>query len=154
MIWRWRIGPVRITFTIAPVTDVVGVNSRVEGDLHIPMWDFDKVPLDRVRFFLRHVQGFYMLPKIYILRSSPGDHYIAYCFKKLPWRQVVAIVASTPDVDWNFFKYGVYRGHFTLRVSPKNGHTPRLVEVLHSDQPEDVAVEDLVSWTRYETLRG
>ena len=79
-------------------------------------------------------------------------NYIAYCFKRLPWRKVVEIIASTQGVDWNFFKYGVYRERFTLRVSPKCSRKPKLVYILRSPEKEDVYITDLKSWVKYETL--
>ena len=77
---------------------------------------------------------------------------MAYCFKRLPWLKVVEILAFTKGVDWNYFKYGVYRGHFTLRVTPKSGRKPKLIWMLVSAVPEDCGIVDLIYWTRYETL--
>jgi len=152
MIFKLRIGHIRITFTIAPVVDVIGVNSKLRDGNHIVMWDFDDLPLTQVVHNLRLAQYKYWLPKIYVLESSPGNHYIAYCFKRLPWRKVVEIIASTQGVDWNFFKYGVYREHFTLRTSPKGDYKPKLVTILESPIEQDASPKDLLSWTIYETL--
>jgi len=143
---RWR-----FTFSFAPVTKVVGVNSRLPDGQHILMWDFDDVDLKTVRDSLLIVQQQYLLPNIYILQTN--DHnYIAYCFRAYPWRKAVEIIAATPFYDWNHFKYGIYRGYFTLRVTPKCGREPRLVEVLRSPQKEEVDVTQLRSWVEYETL--
>ena len=121
MIWRWLVFGRRITFTFAPVTNVMGVNSNLsEGD-HILMWDFDETNLDNVVKSLHQVQFKYDLPNIYVLETKEGENFIAYCFKRVTLRTAVEIIASTRGVDWNFLKYGVYRGHFTLRVGEKCG---------------------------------
>jgi hypothetical protein len=152
MIWQLRIGNWKFTFTFAQVTDVIGVNSILPDGNHILMWDFDDVPLRDVAYHLRFDQKEYCLPPIYILSTGQKNHYIAYCFKRVPWRIAYAIVAQTPGVDWNFLKYAAVRGHFTLRVSPKNGRKIKLEAVLKSTVPENVNVKELKSWVKYETL--
>ena len=151
MILRFRLFNWRFTFVAAPVVDIIGVNSLLPDGNHIPMWDFDNVNFWQVHDALLHVQRVYHLPNIYILETKPKTNFIAYCFKRLPWRKVVEIIAYTPHVDWYFFKYGVYREKFTLRVSAKEGRKPRLVYILRSPEPEDVFIEDLKSWVKYET---
>jgi len=152
MILQLRIGNWKFTFTFAQVCDVVGVNSVLEDGRHILMWDFDDLPLETVEVILKAQQREHRLPRIYILNTGKPNHYIAYCFKRLPWRKAYAIVASTPCVDWNFLKYAAHRGHFTLRVSPKNGRKIRLAKILESPIPEDVKIRELRSWVKYETL--
>lgn len=153
MIKRFRIRGVRFTFTIARTQKVIGVNSQLGDGTHILMWDFDGVPLCDVEIDLKYVQSRYMLSDIYILRTKEPDNYIAYCFTSQDWRRAIEIIAQSQHVDLNFFKFGVYRGHFTLRVTPKNGRTPRLVEVLGGFELANCEVADLMSWVRYETLR-
>uniref|UniRef100_A0A6H2A3T7 Uncharacterized protein n=1 Tax=viral metagenome TaxID=1070528 RepID=A0A6H2A3T7_9ZZZZ len=154
MIKRMTVGNVRVTFTIAHITKVVGVNSKLDDDRHILMWDFDNTPLSEVKEALRRVQSRFLLSDIYILRSSEPSNYIAYCFTASDWRRVVEIIAQTEYIDWNFFKYGVYRGRFTLRVSAKNGNIPKLVTRLEGLSLPDCEPPDLHSWVRYETLKG
>ena len=152
MIIRFKIGHIRITFTIARVTEVVGVNSTLPDGNHILMWDFDDTKLQTVADELTRVQIIYQLPKIYILETKVNTNYIAYCFKKCTWRKAVEIIASTKGVDSNYFKYGVYRGKFTLRVTPKSGRDMQLVATLFSSRPEDAYITDLKNWVKYETL--
>jgi hypothetical protein len=152
MILKIRIGRWRFTFSMAPLTDVVGVDSTLPDGNHILMWDFDDIPLNQVTHELQSTQYKYNLPKIYLLETKPNQNYIAYCFKNTLWRQTVEIIASCPSVDWNFFKYGVYRGKFTLRVGPKCGRIPKLALILRSDEPETCTVKQLKSWVKYETL--
>jgi hypothetical protein len=152
MIWQLRIGNWKFTFTFAQVTDVIGVNSTLPDCNHILMWDFDDVLLDNIEIILTNIQKRHKLPNIYILNSGKPLHYIAYCFARVPWRKAFGIIASTPFVDWNFIKYAAVRGHFTLRVSPKNGRKPRLVSILKSKHPESAQIRELRNWVKYETL--
>jgi len=153
MIWRIRIGKWRITFTIAPVTDVVGVNSKLDSGEHILMWDFDGVPLNDIIIEMQRVVSTYELPNIYILETKKNTNYIAYCFKRVSWHKCIEIVAYTRYVDPSFFKYGVYREHFTLRVTPKGERRPHLVYTLKTEEPEDAYITDLKNWVKYETLQ-
>lgn len=152
MIWRIRIGRWRFTFTLARTTTVTGVNSKLDSGEHILMWDFDDKRLADVRNALELTQETYGLPAIYILETKKDKNYIAYCFKRLEWRKVVEIITYTPNVDWGFIKYGIFREHFTLRVTPKSGRRPKLVWILRSNVPEDAYITDLKSWVKYETL--
>lgn len=152
MIWKWRIWKWRITFTFAPMSDVTGVNGNLETGSHILMWDFDDTDLNTVVTNLLKVQSIYELPTIHILETKSNTNFMAYCFKRTDWLKVVEILAFTEGVDWNYFKYGVYRGHFTLRVTPKDGREPKLIWSLISDVPDNCSIADLMSWTKYETL--
>jgi len=152
MIIKFKLGSWRFTFTMAPVTKVVGVNSRLPDGNHILMWDFDDTNRFAVSDELSRIQVIYKLPRIYILETKKHINYIAYCFKKCAWRDAIEIIAATHGVDKNFFKYGVYRERFTLRVTPKSGRKPELVAILYSGVPEDVLIADLKSWVQYETL--
>jgi len=67
---------------------------------------------------------------------------------------VVEIIAQTEHIDWNFFKYGVYRGRFTLRVTPKDGRTPKFKCMLEGFGLPDCEPSELMSWVRYETKKG
>jgi len=152
MIWKWRVGRWRITFTFAPVTNVTGVNSNLEDGNHILMWDFDDTTFDDVFKSLLTTQRVYELPNIYILETLKDKNFMAYCFKRTPLFEAAEIIAFTKGVDWNYFKYGVYRNHFTLRVTPKCGREIKLIWTLKSGVPEDCSIPELKSWTIYETL--
>lgn len=152
MIKRLTIGNRRLTFTFARIAKVIGVNSELENGEHILMWDFDEVPLDSVVSALEVVKWRYFLSDIHLLRTKEPDNYIAYCFTSVEWRKAVEIIAQTRSVDWQFFRFGVYRGHFTLRVTPKNERTPCLVRRLEGLQLPNCKPSDLPSWVRYETL--
>lgn len=152
MIVKLTIGSWRFTFSMAPITHIIGVNSRLEDGDHIILWDFDATDFWTVHDTLQNVQRVYNLPRIYIRETSKGTGYHAWCLKRTAWRKLVEILAFTKGVDWNYFKYGIYRKVFTLRVSPKCGRKIRTVHVLESRVPEDVQVPELRSWVKYETL--
>jgi len=152
MIWQLRIGRWKFTFTMARVTDVIGVNSRLPDGKHILMWDFDDVELRGVVKALKMQMRRYKLPRIYVLNSGADRHWMAYCFDRREWREAYGIVASTPHVDMGYLKYAAVRGHFTLRVSPKDGRKIKLVCIIPSPHPERAYVKELRSWVRYETL--
>jgi len=116
------------------------------------MWDFDNVSRAKVLDALLNVQGVYGLPNIYVLETKPGKNFIAYSFTCLPFRKVVEIIAYTPHVDFSFFKYGVYRERFTLRVGPKCGRKPKYFATLPSTVKELSSIRELRSWVKYETL--
>ncbi|GAH64923.1 unnamed protein product, partial [marine sediment metagenome] len=103
-----------------PAIGVSYMRIEQEDGSHILMWDFDDVPLEEVCQDLRVVQSRYSLSDIHICRTKEPDNYIAYCFTSQDWKTAVEIVAQTHTVDWQFLRFGVYRGHFTLRVTPKN----------------------------------
>jgi len=138
--------------TIARIAKVIGVNSELENGRHVLMWDFDDVPLNEVFHDLRAVQTRYLLSDIHILRTKEPDNYIAYCFTSQDWKTAVEIVAQTHTVDWQFLRFGVYRGHFTLRVTPKNEREIKPAIRIEGYELPDCKPSDLKSWVRYETL--
>jgi len=77
-----------------------------------------------------------------------------WCFTRVPWQRAVEIVAATPHVDWGFFRYSVWRYHFTLRTSPKNGRDSRVVAKLEGYEPPTAKISDLKYWVEYETRKG
>lgn len=148
MIIRIRIGHWRFTLTLYEVTDVTGVNSLLKDGNHILMWDFDDQPLWIVKTVLSCIQHNFELPKIRILNTGKKDHYIAYCFKRCTWWAAKGIIAATPFVCDDYFKWGVFRKRFTLRVTPKEGRKIKLAIILPSSVEEDVCVNELDSWVK------
>jgi len=118
------------------------------------MWDFDDVPFSEVRGALRIVQTRYLLSDIIILKTKEPDSYNAWCFTRVPWARAVEIVAATKGVDWGFFRYSVWRYHFTLRTTPKNGRDSKAVCTLEGYELPTTRIEDLKYWVEYETRKG
>lgn len=141
-----------MTFTCAPVLNVMGANSKLGNDQHILMWDFDNKSLMAVKASLSEVQKRELLPEIRIFQTSKGNKYQAWCYDRVSWWDCKRIIASTHYVDEGFYRFGVFRGHFTLRTSSKHGFTPHLVAKLDIGVVPHATEFDLISWTRYETL--
>lgn len=145
-------GHYRVTVTVAKTTEVIGVNSNVKETKHILLWDFDSVELERVQCILSDIVHRYALGNIHIFqtRKTPASFH-AFCLCAQEWTTVVEILASTPGLDWSFFKWGVVRGHFTLRIGPKGDSIPYKVGLIEGYRPDDVEWTDLKSFTKYET---
>ena len=152
MIFKIRIGKWKLTITLAPVVDVVGVNSLLPDGNHMLMWDFDDKPLERVMIALVVEQLMHDLPPIYILQTRPKVGYIAYCFTRMPFMKACSIIAETWGICQNFYKWGVFRKRFTLRITPKCGRKPKLAAILPSSTKEEVNVTELQSFVQYETM--
>ena len=145
----------RVNLTAYRTCKVVGVNSDLLDGKHALFWDFDGVSLTRVREMLIRAQRMYRLPDVYIFQTrSIRENYHAYCLERFDWPRAVSIVAGTPLVDWTFVRWAVFRGHFTLRIGVKDGHTPWMVKVLESDVPEDIKPDEFEHFPQYETKAG
>jgi hypothetical protein len=151
-IFKLRFGKMKLTITLSPVIDVIGINSLLPDGNHILMWDFDEVPLSFVKKALRVQQLMHMLPQIRILETQKDRGYIAYCLTRCPFNKAIEIIAATQYICFNFLKWGVFRKRFTLRISHKHGRTPHLIHVLDSNIIEDVLIGELSSFVKYETL--
>lgn len=102
-----------------------GISSECADGMHVLFWDFDDVPLKRVKASLYGIQGDYILGDMHILNSSPGENYQAVCFTKEPKDKTRQIISGTPDVDEAFAEVSQkYRGHHTLRWSAKRDGVP------------------------------
>ena len=152
MIIKVTLGRWRFTFSMAPITKVMGVDSTLTDGNHILMWDFDTKTLEEIKLWLRAVQRMWELPPIRISQTGKEHGYHAVSMARREWRMCVAIIAGTRFVDWNYLKYGIYRGHFTLRVGPKLFRKITYIGELKSKIPDEAKLEELKSWVKYETL--
>ncbi len=115
------------------------------------MWDFDHMHRWAVITELTRIQREYCLPSIYVASTGGGSHYIAICLSRLRFRETLQIMASTKGVDVSFLKYGIYRGHWTLRVSPKGTRHIKPLVVLKSAVKETVFPYEFKSFIKYES---
>jgi len=152
VVFKFKIGKWRIAIGILPTVKTEGVYSNLPDGNHILMWDFDDVPLKRVKLELQRVQIRYGLPDIYILNTGKKNHYIAYCFKRVSFELAREILASCHSIDPEFYRLGVYRGRWTLRIGPKCGRVPKLVAKLVGFSKEDVDIKELKNFVIYETV--
>jgi len=140
----------RLHCSLQKYVDVEGINSNIIGsDNHILIWDFDNTPLPQVIDSLLALQGNWELPPIYIVQSSP-EHYHAYCFKLLPMPQVICILATTKGICSNFFKFGILRGYWTLRITPEKGTFKKMM-ILDSKYKPDKVDLSLLETAKYRT---
>jgi hypothetical protein len=153
MIIKLRIKSWQASLALTRLTTVVGVNSNLPNGNHILMWDFDEVGIIEVRYTLGHIQNLYSLPEIHILSTGQTHHYIAYCFVDMPWIKTVEIIAATQYIDQNYFRLGVIRKHWTLRISNKDNKKIRKVCTLLSIYPPTLTSDDLISFTEYDTMK-
>jgi len=133
------------------VTDQAGVNSQLRSGDHVILWDFDGCKLLYVIEELKRIQRLYKLPQIHILRSNVNGCFHAYCLARVSWHTAVAIVANTYFVDAAFFRYGVLRGAFTLRVTGKHGIYPQEILTIPSKEPETTTLDELKTFVSYES---
>ena len=124
----------RFDLSIKKIVEVSGINSNTDDTMnkHILLWDFDNVRLNDVTSSLSKIQDYWKLPKIYIVQSSK-NRFHAYSFFEVDLSTAMAIISSTPLICKTFFKMGVMRDYWTLRITPKKeGEKFNLVRVLPS----------------------
>lgn len=134
----------------------VGVCSQVfeEIDRHMLLWDFDDGNLNSIVATLDDLQRKYDLPKIYIIQSSK-DKYHAYCFCSRPFMAIIHILSDTVGIDVDYFRMGIVRGFFTLRITPReNEATFRLVKTLYSIYPDEITPLDITTNEYFTSNRG
>lgn len=151
MILQWRHGNRRFTLACVKFETTEGLNSNLLDGNHCLMWDFDDKLYKWVHAALLWTQNIYQLPQIYIFQSSTINHYSALCLAKTMWKLAIETVVSTSHIDEQWFRGGIIRGYFTIRVGAKHGLIPKPIALLESDVPESVSIEELVNWDRYET---
>ena len=147
---------IRLGFSVSKTVEVIGINSNVDAENkeHILLWDFDNIPYSEIVESLKSVQRFFVLPTIHVITSSP-EHYHAYCFAKFPQATAMYIIGKTSYVDTVFFRFGILRNYWTLRItSKKHGQTFCHVGDLPSDVPEDLSCAFLLDTIRYRTGVG
>ena len=146
-----HIGRYQFHWGVSKLQWVDGTCSDLKNGKHILMWDFDEKSEEVATIALLNVQHRFKLPKIYLMKSSEPDNWIAYCFKALDWQNAFGIVALTEAVDWQFVKHSSARNYFTLRIGKKRGQEPKLFTILPSDVREDCKVDDLARFVKYQT---
>ncbi len=144
----------RTTLNIKMVEKVTGVNSNVDQETHVLLWDFDGIELAQVADSLRVVQKIFDLPKITIVWTGKPGGYHAYCFKSCTFLEVRTIIAATPNVDKHFLMAGIGRGYFTLRFSEVEGREFGSVGELPSEVLADLSYKDVNCFIEYTKMKG
>lgn len=146
-------GPLRVSLTVSWSQRTKGVNSKLSDGSHILMWDFDGVDLSHVYRALWRAQQEYQLAQIHLLGTALDGYYHAYCWQRHSWMDAVNIIGRTAHCDQVFWKIGVVRGFFTLRILPKKHRPTRPLSILASHVPEDCSPADIAEVTTYWTKR-
>lgn len=152
MILRHKFRSWRVTFAVVKVEETVGLNSNLPDGNHILMWDFDLITETQMIEELRKLQQVHHLPDIYVFLSSEAGHYHALCLERSTWKDAIAYVNEPEGVDRQWFKGGVVRGYFTLRIGLKHSVEPRAQYKLDGSVAESVSMSELVNYDRYETV--
>ena len=140
-----RIGKLQLRLYASILEQRTGVCSQNYSNLseHCLLWDFDYSKADDIYKSLKVVQKQYSLPSIYLIQSSQ-DSYHAYCLVAKTFREVIAILSATPEIDLTYLKLGIVRGYFTLRITPrKNEPNFRIYKILPSVYKNEMMFEDL-----------
>lgn len=144
---------VRLDMSIKKLVEVEGINSNLDDNNkeHILLWDFDEIPLSKIVASLKLIQYRHSLPKIYIVSSSI-NHYHAYCFTRQSKAKAMYILISTKYIDETYFKLGIVRGYWTLRITPKQVNN-KFMSVINLDSkvPEDLTTTKLLQTVKYNT---
>lgn len=149
-LFNWRF---RFQISLKKLVEVTGINSNIDETMHehILLWDFDNQTLEIVTASLSKTQDYWNLPRIYIIESNK-NRYHAYCFYRAEKWLANAILSSTPCICETFFKLGVMRGYWTLRITPKRKNEGfRLVRELPSPNHEDLGLVSLMNTVKYKT---
>jgi hypothetical protein len=151
---KFNIRSIRFILRIDKIARPIGVTSKLRDGRHILMWDFDNEQPYTIKLNLLNIQLKHGLSHIYILQSSPGDNYIAYCFNAYTFQEAFKIVNSTPGVDFNFLRFSMMREYFTLRISKTQLRPqPEGAFFLRGISDPDAEVDDLAYFVRYETIK-
>jgi hypothetical protein len=144
----------RFDLSLKRLVEVTGINSNTDDTMqtHILLWDFDNQTLDNVTTSLSKIQDVWCLPEIHIIKSSGLNRFHAYCFAEFHKPMVLHILSETPFICDTFFKLGVMRGYWTLRITPKRqseGFTP--IRILPSNVRPDVKTLKKLQTVIYKT---
>jgi len=130
----------------------VGINSRVGKDKHFLFWDFDDVDLIDVCGALKEVQKRYHLPSLYVFNTGKPGHFYAICPKLVSFKKACEIIAATRYIDLQFYRLGIMRWRWTLRISNKpNRENIKLACIIDSDEPTVDSLGEIKSFVLYET---
>ncbi|RLG47473.1 MAG: hypothetical protein DRN92_03100 [Thermoproteota archaeon] len=153
MVIKFKLGNWRIAFGIMRTIKCEGVYSQLDDQkkYHFLMWDFDNVPFIEVFEEIEDVIYGYDLSKAYIINSGKPNHWWVIILKRKTFEEAREIIASCHSVDEEFYKLGVYKRRWCLRIGEKEGRKPFLFEVIPGVTKEDVKVSDIKYFCRYET---
>lgn len=140
-----------LTFELNKVVKQTGVCSKIgNSDKHIFMADFDNIALENVKKQLLNIQNYYVLSDVVILESSKNNYH-AYSYVARDFNEICKMLLDLPDVDETFFRLGVARGYWTLRISDRKNSKITKVYTLLSRKSYEMSPLDLMI-TEYITM--
>ncbi len=143
----------RFYLAISRLKPVKGMNSIHSSGKHIIMWDLDNISEMEAVITLEEVQETFKLPRIWLINTGLPRYWHAFCFKLLPWEDVVHILASSDKLDKVYFAIGIIRGYFTLRYSKKKGRQFQPAIILQGYGEEDIDPFEFTSFITYPSAR-
>lgn len=139
-----RIHKLQLRFYANILEKRTGICSQHDSsdDKHALLMDFDNSSLSKIINDMYTIQLKYNLPTIYIIASSSYSYH-AYCFTGRPFMQIIHILSDIPEIDESYFRLGIVRGYFTLRITPRKNDKFKIVKILASCFPEEMKREEL-----------
>lgn len=130
---------------------VAGINSGLPEDTeHILMWDYDDIKYKEMIHSLKYVQERFRLGDIYVMTDSKTCNFRAICYTRVPFLNMIEILAGTPFIDPDFVRISLRRRYSTIRISPKKGRTPpRQLGIISSIYPSETPPTSVIEtyWT-------
>jgi len=133
---------------------VKGVSSELPDGRHVLFWDFDGVEKGKVISALLDCQYKWQLPTIYLLNTGVPLGFHAYSMRALPFEFAAFVLLSTKYVDRISLSYGIRRGYWVLRFTPKGDRDFGEVIQLPSQYEPDCDFGDLKTFVEYYTIKG
>lgn len=146
-----KLGNYKLFISLNHSTRVRGVNSILPDGRHFLLWDFDEQSLNTITQGLTLIQEKYELSTIYIVNSGTVRRYHAYCFTAQSWPDTLHILADTPLICQTYFKIGILRGYFTLRITPKGNERFIQVGTIYGRYPATCNPAEFNSFVDYDT---
>lgn len=154
MDFRIEKGPLTVGAFLTWSQKHTGVNSLLQNGNHVLMWDFDGAPQQDISKALWSISTEFVLPPIRLLQSSDEQHYHAWCFHQVTYGNMFRILAATPYVDKTWLKIGAVREFWTLRITEKNGQSPRYIGAIKTnDKKEDLTLHGQLTVLDYYSRR-
>jgi len=139
----------RVYFSKTAKRDGICSNVHNDPQRHVLLWDFDNSTSEAIGRNLEIIQRKFKLSDIYLVSSSQYSYH-AYCFTAVPLVEAIHILSGTKGTDLAYLRLGMVRGYYTLRISPRQHESFRLVRVIRSDYPPNVA-PDAITVNEYWT---
>ena len=139
-----RIGKLQLRAYATILEKRTGICSQKDTreDKHALLIDFDNSSISTIINSLSSLQEKYKLPAIYIIASSKHSYH-AYCFTARKFMEIVHILSDISEIDGSYFRLGIVRGYYTLRITSRKGDKFKLVKTLLSPYFNEISPNSL-----------